>query len=394
LQTYLDIRTLSFTTGIICFIVFLSMLFVQGTRQTYPGFQMWTIASFFGFFGFVLLSLQGFFSDFLTIIAANTLLIGSAIIMAHGLEVFAGKSPKLWPYIALLVLMIVLLVYFTYFSPNVMARVITISSLYILILGVSALLVYRDIPLLLQSSNWLLVMIFSSLACLNVLRSVGTMLFEFDTKNFLAPSVIQGLTFMIALSGTILIYVGLIILNSQRVERDLLVAIDQRKKAEEALKTLSLKDDLTNLYNRRGFFILAEQALKTAQRMGKEMLLIYGDLDNLKGINDTFGHREGDQALVDTSQILKETFRESDIIARIGGDEFVILAMNNLETSAEKVINRFKQVLNDHHFETKRPYRISMSLGIACFDPQNPCSVDVLLAQADKFMYSNKQKKS
>ena len=105
--------------------------------------------------------------------------------------------------------------------------------------------------------------------------------------------------------------------------------ITDRKWAEEALRTLSIKDDLTGLYNRRGFFALAEQGLKTAQRMGTEMLLIYGDLDNLKEINDTFGHKEGDQALMDISQILKETFRESDIIARIGGDEFVMLAMNS-----------------------------------------------------------------
>jgi diguanylate cyclase (GGDEF)-like protein len=125
--------------------------------------------------------------------------------------------------------------------------------------------------------------------------------------------------------------------------------------------------------------------------MGKEMLLIFGDLDNLKGINDTFGHKEGDQALVDTSEILKETFRESDIIARIGGDEFVVLAMNSLETSAEKLINRYKQVLKDHYFKTKRAHKHSMSLGIACFDPQNPCSTDALLAQADKFMYETFQ---
>ncbi|MHB8842897.1 MAG: sensor domain-containing diguanylate cyclase [Candidatus Aquicultor sp.] len=169
--------------------------------------------------------------------------------------------------------------------------------------------------------------------------------------------------------------------------------ITDRKLAEEALKTLSLKDDLTGLYNRRGFFTLAEQGLKTAQRIGTEMVLIFGDLDNLKGINDTFGHKEGDQVLVDTAQILKETFRESDIIARIGGDEFVVLAMNNLETSAEKLINRFKQALNDHHFQTKCPYTLSISLGMACFDPQNPCSIEALLAQADKLMYENKQKR-
>jgi diguanylate cyclase (GGDEF)-like protein/PAS domain S-box-containing protein len=168
--------------------------------------------------------------------------------------------------------------------------------------------------------------------------------------------------------------------------------ITDRKLAEEALKTLSLKDDLTGLYNRRGFFALAEQGLKNAQRMRTEMLLIFGDLDNLKGINDTLGHKEGDQALVDTAQILKETFRESDIIARIGGDEFVILAMNSFETSAEKLIQRLKKVLKDNHLRTKRATTLSLSLGIAFFDPQNPCSVDALLAQADKLMYENKPK--
>ena len=169
--------------------------------------------------------------------------------------------------------------------------------------------------------------------------------------------------------------------------------ITDRKRAEEALKTLSIKDDLTGLYNRRGFFALAEQGLKTAQRMGTEMLLIYGDLDNLKKINDTFGHKEGDQALMVISQILKETFRESDIIARIGGDEFVMLAMNSFETSAEKLINRFEQVLNDHHLQTKPSHKLAMSFGIACFNPQNPSSIDALLVEADKLMYENKQKK-
>ncbi len=169
--------------------------------------------------------------------------------------------------------------------------------------------------------------------------------------------------------------------------------ITNSKKAEEALKTLSFRDELTGLYNRRGFFTLAEQGLKTAQRLGKEMLLIFGDLDNMKEINDRFGHKEGDQALVDISHILKETFRESDIIARIGGDEFVILAMNSLETLNEKLINRFEQVRDDYHLQTKRSHKLSMSFGIARFDPQNPCSINALLSQADKLMYENKDKK-
>ena len=169
--------------------------------------------------------------------------------------------------------------------------------------------------------------------------------------------------------------------------------ITDRKLAEEALKTLSLRDDLTGLYNRRGFFALAEQGLKTAQRMGTKVFLIFGDLDNLKGINDSLGHKEGDHALMDISQILKRTFRESDIIARIGGDEFVILVMNSLETLAKELIDRFKQGLNDHYLQKGHAYKLSMSFGIVSFNPQNPCSIDVLLAQADKLMYENKKKR-
>ena len=179
------------------------------------------------------------------------------------------------------------------------------------------------------------------------------------------------------------------IIGFRGISRD----ITDRKKLEDALKTLSIKDDLTGLYNRRGFFALAEQGLKTAQRNGTEVLLIYGDLDNLKGINDTLGHQEGDQVLIDLSNILKETFRESDILARIGGDEFVMLAMNCNEFSAEKLIIRFEKALNDHESQRKRPYPLSMSLGIAYFNPQNPCSIEALLTQADKVMYENKQKR-
>ena len=86
---------------------------------------------------------------------------------------------------------------------------------------------------------------------------------------------------------------------------------------------MSLHDELTGLYNRRGFITLAEQQLKIADRMKTSILLLFGDLDGMKFINDTFGHQEGNQALIDTTNILKDTFRGSDILARVGGDEFL-----------------------------------------------------------------------
>lgn len=104
-----------------------------------------------------------------------------------------------------------------------------------------------------------------------------------------------------------------------------LIARIEHARMHERLHTISLHDDLTGLYNRRGFFTLAEHLLKLAKRQQEGLFMLYADLDDLKKINDTLGHQKGDWALIDTANLLKETFRESDIIARIGGDEFVVM---------------------------------------------------------------------
>jgi diguanylate cyclase (GGDEF)-like protein/PAS domain S-box-containing protein len=169
--------------------------------------------------------------------------------------------------------------------------------------------------------------------------------------------------------------------------------ITERKQAEEALRVQSLIDDLTGLYNRRGLSALAQQELKKANRMGRGMLLLFADLDDLKHINDTFGHREGDLALIETADILKETFRKPDIIARIGGDEFVVLATETSSVSADILTNRLKEQVNAHNLKENRPYKLSLSTGIVSYNPEQPCSIDDLLARADKMMYTEKRGK-
>ena len=114
-------------------------------------------------------------------------------------------------------------------------------------------------------------------------------------------------------------------------------------KGEEALLSLSLIDELTGLYNRRRFYVLTEQYLKVAVRTKKRLLLLFIDMDDLKWINDHYGHNEGDQALTDFASILKKTFRESDIIARIGGDEFVVLS-ESTDEKGEVVLTRMYEI--------------------------------------------------
>jgi two-component system, cell cycle response regulator len=124
-----------------------------------------------------------------------------------------------------------------------------------------------------------------------------------------------------------------------------LIARIEHAKMHERLHDISLHDELTGLYNRRGFFNLAEHLLKTAKRQQEGFFMLYCDLDGLKVINDVLGHQRGDWALIDTANILKETFRDSDIIARIGGDEFVVMPIESTEDNLEIVINRLQKAV-------------------------------------------------
>lgn len=175
--------------------------------------------------------------------------------------------------------------------------------------------------------------------------------------------------------------------------RNLNAEIAERKAMQEKLLMLTLTDDLTGLYNRRGFFVLAEQQLKLTNRMKKRLFILYADLDDLKTINDAFGHQEGDLALSETSDILRKTFRESDIMARIGGDEFVVMPIGVEEIQIENVIERLQKIIKFQNANNVRKYKLSLSVGIAYFDPENPCSIDELLAQGDSMMYEKKKRR-
>jgi diguanylate cyclase (GGDEF)-like protein len=170
-----------------------------------------------------------------------------------------------------------------------------------------------------------------------------------------------------------------------------LIARIEHAKMHERLHDISLHDELTGLYNRRGFFTLAEHLLKTAKRQQAGLFMLYCDLDGLKVINDALGHQKGDWALIDTANTLKETFRGSDIIARIGGDEFVVMPIETTGDNLEIVINRLQKAVEMDNTKSKREYKLSISIGTAYFDPLSPCTIDDLLSQADRLMYEQKR---
>ncbi len=169
--------------------------------------------------------------------------------------------------------------------------------------------------------------------------------------------------------------------------------ITERKRAEAAIQSLSLVDELTGLYNRRGFLAFSEQHLSSIQRTNKSIMVVYADLDGLKQINDSFGHKVGDRALTDTAEVLRETFRTSDVLGRLGGDEFTVLAAVEPEGGVDSVLARLSHMLEGHNAQKTAPYKLSISIGYALLNPDETESVEDLMARADKAMYENKRKR-
>ncbi|HET6669622.1 MAG TPA: diguanylate cyclase [Pyrinomonadaceae bacterium] len=169
--------------------------------------------------------------------------------------------------------------------------------------------------------------------------------------------------------------------------------VTERKRAEGAIKTLSLVDELTGLYNRRGFLAFSEQHLISVQRANKSLMVVYADLDGLKQINDSFGHKEGDRALMKTAEILRETFRSSDVLGRLGGDEFTVFAAVEPEGGVETVMGRLNDKFLKYNSQSPSPYRLSVSVGLAFMHPDECRTVEDLMAEADESMYQNKRKK-
>jgi diguanylate cyclase (GGDEF)-like protein len=177
--------------------------------------------------------------------------------------------------------------------------------------------------------------------------------------------------------------------NGNLLVRAIRYAIE-RQRMQAALRVLSLVDELTGLYNRRGFMTLAEHQMRLSKRKGSPFYLIFADLDGMKRINDTWGHKEGDQALIHTAHLLKETFRGSDIIARMGGDEFAIVAIEPAASSAEQISRRLQDNIARHNARNDHPYELSISVGVVECAAGEPCQVEEMLERADALMYEQK----
>ena len=178
-------------------------------------------------------------------------------------------------------------------------------------------------------------------------------------------------------------------------EVDLATLRDLAAMVEEELAAIQLAttDTLTQLRNRRGFLLVAGQVLSFAKRMEQPACLVFIDLDGMKQINDRLGHDGGDQALVATARLLSESLRESDIVARLAGDEFCVLFSGTSAGGASSAVARLQEAVAEHNRSKGSGPDLSISTGLADWDPSSDESLDELIKRADRRMYAHKRSK-
>jgi diguanylate cyclase (GGDEF)-like protein len=177
--------------------------------------------------------------------------------------------------------------------------------------------------------------------------------------------------------------------NLKKLARTLRCGLRQAQ-LESALSHLAISDELTGLYNRRGFLLLGSERMKLAHSLKKNVLLFFADLDNLKQINDRYGHQEGDQALLKTADAFRNTFRNSDITGRFGGDEFTALVIEDFGHTSDTIAKRLQENMAELSANNTQ-YPLSLSVGMTRYAAEFRSSLNKLLAQADQALYKQKQ---
>jgi len=169
---------------------------------------------------------------------------------------------------------------------------------------------------------------------------------------------------------------------------------DRKADEQEAehFRELSLRDELTGLLNRRGFLTVSDHDLRLARREQRELTLLFIDLDGLKDINDRFGHHAGDAVLRETGEVLRSSLRESDVIARVGGDEFCVVLEGGAPAEAA-ARRRIEEAVAERNRRARRPYALALSIGAIPFGVGDVVDLEALMRQADRRMYRAKRRR-
>lgn len=378
----LDIRTIGIFSAITPFLLGLIMLFYLKERKVYDGFRHWISANFGLSLGYALVSLQDLIPVFLSDILGNLFILYSLILIYEGIQQFYDRPWFSRVNYFVLGVYAVLEIVFAYIAPSIVARVTCTSlAILILLLVTGSQLRNVTIPKLEVTSRWAGYIFFIAAlgpciwALLSILRS-GPI--EFFSKSL--SSWHAAFLSVFTVTWTFFFF----FLNSSRLEMDL-------ESARFELELISRTDPLTNLYNRRYFDEQAEHEFQRAKRSGSSNALLLLDVDEFKSINDLHGHDVGDAVLITLATVLRSELRSFDLIARYGGDEFIIMLTDTQKEEAYSIAERIRRRIFLTPFAVRtRIFNVTLSAGIASLEPTDT-HLRTFLKRGDDALYRAKE---
>lgn len=378
-----DMRTIYFISMLVNLVLATSMLVCWRTQKTYAGFTYMALSTAMIALTFLLFAVRGWIPDYISILGANLLIGMASILRLEGFRRFVGNEQFRRGNLIIVVAMLIAAAYFSSVENSELMRAITVSCAVIYF-------VTNIIYILVKSPNQVEKPLISIIVAMHVVyvlvmagRAVAWLVFWPDMHLF-ASTAINVSYFIYDLMNNIALTIIYIMMNGQRLTSRLTVA-------QQALELLATRDSLTELYNNRTLRELGQAELLRSRRMKHAMTLLMFDIDHFKSVNDTYGHAAGDKVLKVLGQHALKSCRDMDIVARMGGDEFVILLP---ETSGDKglvVAERLRQIVAQHCCDWEsNPIKVTLSIGLAELTTEDQ-EFESLLRRADDALYEAKR---
>jgi len=380
----LDIRTFAISTALILSILAVVMLVYQTHRKIYRGFRSWVWAQIMFALAYLMFGTRNILPDLFSIIIGNSVLLAGFFFARQGYRKFFDRHPYTKRSdIILLVLVILSLFVFTYVYTSYQIRTIIISIVACWVCMQITWELVWDVPNEMKPGAFFGAFFFE-LVSLITLHRMYEAITQPEQVDFLLPTLANISIYALAIFVATASSFAALMLTSTRLELEL-------KMTQDELELLANTDPLTGLYNRRYFKEVAQQEFVRARRFNQSFGILFADLDHFKSINDTYGHDRGDAVLAHIAHIIKRQVRQVDVVARLGGEEFIVLLIQSNEQSIPDVARRVREAIEKNIVEMDGDnIQCTVSIGISSLSSEDN-SIEDIIKRADSAMYVAKE---